>query len=122
MQTHIDLRVEEKDGKLAVRTAYQAPSVIASGVLPFTASDGTVVDASPSGIPFVTAGNGKVTVFLRTDKCPLPLWDRALLSPVGAADTRQAARATKAAVSELRQKLRCARRAECNKAATGGDQ
>lgn len=106
MQTHIDLRVEEKDGKLAVRTAYQAPSVVESGLLPFTAADGTVVAASPSGIPFVTAGNGKVSVFLRTDRCPLPLWDRALLSPVGAADVRRAARATKAAVSELRQGLR----------------
>ena len=106
MQTHIDYRVEERDGRLAVRTAYQAPSVVKSGLLPFTASDGTVVDASPSGIPFVLTGKRGVTVFLRTDKCPLPLWDRALLSPVGAADVKQAARSAKAAVAELRHELR----------------
>ena len=106
MQTHIDLRVEERDGKLAVRTAYQAPSVVTSGLLPFTASDGTVVAASPTGIPHVRSDKGRTAVFLRTDLCPLPLWDRALLSPVGAADVKQAARSAKAAVAELRRGLR----------------
>ena len=106
MQTHIDLRVEERDGRLAVRTAYQAPSVLASGLLPFTASDGTHVAASPSGIPFVRVEKGRTAVFLRTDACPLKFWNGTLLSPVGAADVKQAARAAKAAVAELRRELR----------------
>lgn len=106
MQTHIDLRVEERDGKLAVRTAYQAPSVVKSGLLPFTASDGTVVDASPSGIPFVLTGKRGVTVFLRTDSCPLGLWNGELVSPVPSPLVRQAARSAKAAVAEFRRELR----------------
>ena len=71
----LDLRVEAGNGGVTLRTVYQAPDVTRAGIMPFTASDGlTVIAASPSGAPAVSADKGRVTVFLRTRACPLVAW------------------------------------------------
>lgn len=106
MKTFIDMRISERGGRLAVRTAFQAPSVSGSALLPFTASDGTVVAASPTGVPFVATKGDGFAVFLRTDACPLSLWNGELAAPVPAARVSQAARASKRAVAEFRGALR----------------
>lgn len=103
-KTYIDIRVNETGDAIALQTVYQSPAVMRAGVLPFTASDGTVVAASPSGEPRVRVDGGRVTVLLRTRACPLAKWDN--IPETKTADVRQAARKTRGAVKELRERLR----------------
>lgn len=107
MMTIIDLRPSAMpDGRVALRTVFQAPAVLSSGMLPFMASDGTIVTASPHGYPFVSATGGRITVFLRTGECPLRSWDQETVSHVPNAESaRQAVAAIHKAVHELRSAL-----------------
>jgi hypothetical protein len=104
MKTYLDLRVTESGDGLAVRTEYQSPAVMRAGILPFTASDGTVVAASPSGEPCVRTDGGRMTILLRTRACPLAKWNET--KETKTADPRQAARKTRQAIRELREGLR----------------
>lgn len=107
MKTYLDIRVEEDKSGLSLRTAYQAPAVLESGRLPFQSADGSVtIAASPTGVPHIVSRDGHTSLFLRTDTCPLPLWNRALRTPVSPKNAKQAARAVKTAVYELRRALR----------------
>jgi hypothetical protein len=107
MMTVIDLRSDAApDGGVTLRTVFQAPAILSSGALPFTASDGTIVAASPHGYPFVSAIDGRVTVFLRTGECPLRSWNRDTVSRMsGAESARQTVAAIHKAVRELRAAL-----------------
>lgn len=107
MMTIIDLRPgPTPDGGVTLRTVFQAPAVLSSGTLPFTASDGTMVKASPHGYPFVSSTGGKTTVFLRTGECPLRSWNLDTVSRTPSVESaRRTAEAIRKAVRELRASL-----------------
>ena len=107
---------------LAIRTVYQSPVVLALGVLPFVASNGTVIAASPTGMPTVSVSrvsgasgasrsasveSPKTTVFLRTNACPLSKWgSEAIVYIPNGVSAERVRESTRIAIREFRDALR----------------
>lgn len=104
---------------LAIRTVYQSPVVLALGVLPFVASNGTVIAASPTGMPTVSVSRAsrsasvesvespKTTVFLRTNACPLSKWgSEAIVYIPNGVSAERVRESTRIAIREFRDALR----------------
>lgn len=84
----------------SMRVIMQSPDVLER--LPFTASDGTIIDAS--GSPYIRRREGRLIVGLRGIDCAMQGDADPVTGYVG--DAMMAARATRSAVAELREALR----------------